>query len=187
MKGKRELVDPKYCLYKKYDSRYIKQFKKERNKIYTVLPKKIRIEHIGSTAVPGLGGKGAIDIAILATKEQAPRFIRKLERIGFVYESGRKSDKKSKYMSRLIGKGITERRVNLHLCVNKDFFDGYIYMREYLKSDRKIRDEYAKIKKEGSIIAQGDRKKYYGHKMHFLQENMKKAREIRLQLKKYHP
>ncbi|MCX6759466.1 MAG: GrpB family protein [Candidatus Nealsonbacteria bacterium] len=40
-----------------YYQKFLKDFKKEKSKISKVI-KNIEIHHIGSTAVPGLGGKG---------------------------------------------------------------------------------------------------------------------------------
>ena len=47
------------------------------------------IKQIGSTAIPGLGSKGIIDIGITATKEDVNKASRKIESLGYIFrESG---------------------------------------------------------------------------------------------------
>ena len=41
-----------------YDSTYPELFQAEKERIREVLGKRVTIEHVGSTSVPGLGGKG---------------------------------------------------------------------------------------------------------------------------------
>lgn len=46
-----------------YDSRWVAQFIEERDRLFGLLPSRfVAIEHIGSTAVPGLAAKPIIDI-----------------------------------------------------------------------------------------------------------------------------
>ena len=52
-----------------YDSVYPGLFEKEKVFLKKILSNKIIVEHFGSTAVPGLGGKGVIDIYLLVAKE----------------------------------------------------------------------------------------------------------------------
>lgn len=65
MKKKDELR--KY-VFRRYNSKYELLFNKEKAKLKKILPK-AKIEHVGSTAVKGLGGKGIIDISIIVPKK----------------------------------------------------------------------------------------------------------------------
>lgn len=51
-------------IFRKYNASYLKLFKKEKNKLTKILPRGSEIEHVGSTSMPGIGGKGVIDILI---------------------------------------------------------------------------------------------------------------------------
>ena len=52
-----------------YDARWPKQFESERSRLQSILSGiNFRIEHIGSTAVPGLGAKPIIDIMLGVNK-----------------------------------------------------------------------------------------------------------------------
>lgn len=47
----------------------------------------LRIEHVGSTSVPGLAAKPILDIDIvIESMEHLPRVIRKLDELGYVHE-----------------------------------------------------------------------------------------------------
>lgn len=46
--------------FRKYDPKYPLLYKRERMKLRRILGKSPKIEHVGSTAVPGLGGKGLL-------------------------------------------------------------------------------------------------------------------------------
>lgn len=53
-------------VFRPYDPIFPKLFIKEKNRLKKFLGRTVLIEHVGSTAIPGLGGKGIIDIAIAA-------------------------------------------------------------------------------------------------------------------------
>ncbi|MBI5674511.1 MAG: GrpB family protein [Nitrospirae bacterium] len=71
-----------------YDPQWPLLFEQERKRIEAVLGNEaIRFEHIGSTAIPGLAAKAAIDIAIgIQRLEMASKYIPKLESLGYIYE-----------------------------------------------------------------------------------------------------
>lgn len=50
-------------------------------------------------------------------------------------------------------------------------------LRDYLREHHKTRDEYAKIKKEGSLNSNWAGKNYYEYKSKFLKEVARKAME----------
>jgi GrpB-like predicted nucleotidyltransferase (UPF0157 family) len=69
-----------------YDSSCPARFDDEWAKITTALgTEAIRIEHIGSTAVPGLAAKPIIDVLVtVADVEDEPRYLPALQRAGYV-------------------------------------------------------------------------------------------------------
>jgi 5-(carboxyamino)imidazole ribonucleotide synthase len=48
----------------------------------------VRVEHVGSSAVPGLPGKGIVDLAIEASPDAIPGLTRSLESLGFCRQDG---------------------------------------------------------------------------------------------------
>ena len=70
--------------YKKYSAKYKTLFKEMKSRILAEVGHGIIVEHIGSTAVHGLGGKGIIDISIGIRKwSEAPKIIQTLKKLGF--------------------------------------------------------------------------------------------------------
>jgi GrpB-like predicted nucleotidyltransferase (UPF0157 family) len=69
-----------------YDRSWPSRFQDEWAKITTALgTEAIRIEHIGSTAVPGLAAKPIIDVLVtVADTQDEPRYLPALQRAGYV-------------------------------------------------------------------------------------------------------
>jgi GrpB-like predicted nucleotidyltransferase (UPF0157 family)/shikimate kinase len=161
--------------FRKYDPIYPKLYKKEEAKIRKLLPGAV-IEHVGSTSIPGLGGKGIIDIAIRTPKQKLKRYMSSLKKLGFEYRP-HPGDDRNKFMHRVIKEGDKERRVHVHLSLTQEFFDSFISFRDYLRKNETARDEYANVKKEGVKLAKGDSKKYANHKQEVIVRLAAKARE----------
>lgn len=72
-----------------YDSRWPELFRKEKEHLFHVLPKELvrRIEHFGSTAVPGLAAKPIVDMLVEVTdlKATRERIVPVLEAEGYDY------------------------------------------------------------------------------------------------------
>ncbi|MCX6750498.1 MAG: GrpB family protein [Candidatus Pacearchaeota archaeon] len=160
--------------FKPYSSKFKELYLKEKSKLKKILPTNTKIEHVGSTAVPGLGGKGIIDISILSPKKNLKRYMQSLEKEGFEYKP-HPGDDKRKFMQKIIKYKEKERRVHIHLCLTKEFWNSFIAFRDYLRENNVARDEYAKIKREGAKCAKGDGKKYSEYKMDFLKKLAKEA------------
>lgn len=56
-------------IFRAYDPVYPKLFTNEKNRLKKLLTEDILIEHVGSTSIPGMGGKGIIDIAVAANNK----------------------------------------------------------------------------------------------------------------------
>lgn len=62
-------MNKKY-VYKPYNELFSKLFLEEKRRLLNILKEEcFDVKHIGSTAIPGLGGKGIIDIGITVAKE----------------------------------------------------------------------------------------------------------------------
>lgn len=162
--------------FKQYDKTYPLLFQREKAKLKKILTKSARIEHVGSTAVPGLGGKGIIDILVFVPNRDLSKNFKILKENRFEYSPHPGDDKRKFFQKRIIYRG-KERRVHIHLTADKGFCDSFIAFREYLRKNPKIRDEYARIKMEGAKLAEEDKMKYANHKLNFLKETVRKALE----------
>lgn len=105
-----------------------------------------RIEHIGSTAVPGLVAKPVLDVMVgvdaLATVE--PRRAA-LERLGFRYRPEYEDVlPERRYFTRDPGPGL---RVHLHaVVVGSPLWRDHLAFRDALRGDDVLRDAYAALK-----------------------------------------
>ncbi len=159
--------------FRKYSHEYPKMFRLEKARIKRFFPY-ADIEHIGSTAVPNLGGKGIIDIAISVPKNKASRTSLVLQQAGYEFRS-KGGDKERKFFQRSIKQNGRERRIHVHLTdSNSKSWKKAIALRDYLRKHAEAAIEYAKIKKEAAAHAKGSGKRYMKHKKEFLRKlNMK--------------
>jgi GrpB-like predicted nucleotidyltransferase (UPF0157 family) len=168
------MSDVRKYSYNEYSENYKQLFNKEKFRLKKIFPR-AEIEHVGSTSIPGLGGKGIIDIAIKTPRNKLNRFKKKLEGLGYEYNLGHPDDDRRTFLQKIIRYGGQERYIHIHLTLKNDFWDSFIVVRDYLRTHDKKRDEYAKIKKEAVKHAKGDRKKYAKYKESFLEKIQKLA------------
>jgi GrpB-like predicted nucleotidyltransferase (UPF0157 family) len=161
--------------FKRYSPKFKRLYLQEKVKLEKILPNNTKIEHVGSTAVPGLGGKGIIDIAIKASRKKVNQFIDKLKRLGYKSNLEHPGNDKRIFLQNIIRYKGKERRIHIHLTLENDFWDSFIVFRDYLRNHDKERDKYAKIKKEAVRQAKGEGKKYREYKHKFLESLTKKA------------
>ena len=124
-------------------------------------PAAIRIDHIGSTAVPGLGAKDVIDIQITVSDlDAADGLTHALRTAGFRHGTTLEHDlfhKKSEtdpelrklYMREPEG----ERRAHIHIRERGRFNQRYaLLFRDYLRSAEDVRAEYELLKRRASQL-----------------------------------
>ncbi len=162
-------------VFKKYNPEYRVFFNSEKKKIAKALGSTAKIEHVGSTAITGLGGKGILDIAVGIPSSNFVKYRKKLEKIGYEFRE------KASYPKRLFFRidypyKNRKRRIHIHLTeFNGQDWKEMIGFRDYLLKHPKAVEQYVKIKKEGIKKALGDGEKYRKHKETFLQNILKKV------------
>jgi len=129
-----------------YTPKFKKLYLKEKCKINKILPSNAQIEHVGSTAIPGLGGKGIIDIAIKTPRNKVNQIIKKLEKLGYDYNLEHQRDKRRIFLQKKITYSGKERRIHIHLTLNNEFWNTFIAFRNYLRTHDKERDEGTKYR-----------------------------------------
>ena len=132
----------------------------------------LRIEHIGSTAVPGLIAKPTIDIAVGVRSIDDVRACRaSLEAIGYEFRSGFHDDH---LMIRKI-RG-DERTHHVHFRVHPDAeFDDWIRFRDLLRRDEEARRAYADEKARLAERFYRDRGSYAEAKTSIVERLLMKA------------
>lgn len=156
-------------VFRKYNSEYQAFFTSERKKINKALGSIAKIEHVGSTAIPDLGGKGILDIVVGVSKSKISEAKKKLEKAGYEFRE------KASYPERLFFRidypcKNRKRRVHIHLTkFNGQNWKEIIGFRDYLLKHPEAVEQYDKTKKEGVKKALGDGEKYRKYKEEFIQ------------------
>jgi GrpB-like predicted nucleotidyltransferase (UPF0157 family) len=165
-------VVKKIIRYNKPDNRFKLLFDKEKSKLKKILPKSARIEHVGSTAVPKLGGKNFVDIFIAVPSKQLSISKKKLQKNGYEYDS---KWKKRMFFIKKYGAIL---RFNIHLLPSKDTeFSDAILLRDYLRNNKQAIRDYIKHKKEAIKVSKVDWEKYREYKHPFMVKMIDEARK----------
>ncbi|MFB9239016.1 dephospho-CoA kinase [Plantactinospora siamensis] len=128
-------------------------------------PAALRIDHVGSTAVPGLAAKDVLDIQLtVADLADADRLAEPLAAAGFPRRPGDWWDNPrdggvDAWPKRLHGSADPGRPVNLHLrATGTPGWRFALLMRDHLRADPERRDRYAQLKRR--LAASGDPQRY---------------------------
>jgi GrpB-like predicted nucleotidyltransferase (UPF0157 family) len=102
----------------------------------------VRIEHVGSTAVPGLAAKPIVDIQISVTDlADESRYVPPLQDAGAQLRS---RDDWHRYFRPFPGQ---PRDVHIHVCAaGSEWEREHLLFRDYLRADKAARDRYAAAK-----------------------------------------
>jgi GrpB-like predicted nucleotidyltransferase (UPF0157 family) len=129
-----------------YDAARVERFHAEARLIADALGDLVRqIEHVGSTAVPGLAGKPTVDIAAgVETLELPPRAVERMRTAGFGYQE----DETRTWERRFVKGDEFPRAVIVHVVE----WDGpkwreFIRFRDALRADPGLAAEYEELKR----------------------------------------
>ena len=137
----------------------------------------IRIEHIGSTAIPGLCAKPTIDI-LVEIKDEADTglMIENLKMIGYHFIP--KPENPPPHMMFAKGyseSGFTGQTFHIHLRFRGEWDE--LLFRDYLIRNPEDAHEYAELKRKLSIVFINDREAYTENKTDFIKKILLKCRE----------
>jgi GrpB-like predicted nucleotidyltransferase (UPF0157 family) len=116
----------------------------------------LRIEHVGSTAVPGLPAKPTIDVQVsVADLADESRYVAQIEQAGVQLRS---RDVLHRFFRPFAGQ---PREVHVHVCqAGSGWEREHLLFRDYLRSHPVARDSYAKVKWEAAAVWSDDRIAY---------------------------
>jgi GrpB-like predicted nucleotidyltransferase (UPF0157 family) len=140
-----------------------------------------RIEHIGSTAIPGLCAKPTIDFLLEILDITNCDFLKKqLQKINYNFIP--KPENPSPHMMFAKGyseSGITGQTFHIHVRYPGDWDE--ILFRDYLINSKKVTADYARLKMKLAIEFKNDREKYTDSKTAFIKSSIMTARKNRIQ------
>jgi GrpB-like predicted nucleotidyltransferase (UPF0157 family) len=133
------------------------------------------IEHVGSTAVPGLDAKPIIDIMVgVASLDLPPGFMTDLERLGYEHHPA------DMVAGRVfLSKGPESGRTHhLSVCeVGSHFWRRQIAFRDALRADPNLRQQYAALKQQLAQRYPRDRAAYTAAKEPFIHTVMEPSHQ----------
>lgn len=162
-------------IIKPYQQYWHTEFLNEKNKIVPLLHEEIiAIEHIGSTAVEGLGAKPLIDMMIGVTNLQiTENWTEKLTEIGYEYVP--KETPNWRFLGRVNGESGTH---HLHVYIyNSEEWRNNLLFRDFLINHEWAREEYRKLKEMLAATYPFDRVSYTNAKAPFIQNILTVAKK----------
>ncbi len=144
-------------VYKPYSKIFPELFQKEKARISSSLKHALAIEHVGSTAIPDLGGKGIIDIAIAVIKENMENSSEILQELGYQYRPSFSTPDRFYFIAYFPDPEEGSRRYHIHLTqVYSKEWKELIGFRDYLLAHPEALAEYASLKKQAAVAANQD-------------------------------
>ncbi len=127
----------------------------------------LRIDHIGSTAIPGLAAKPIIDIQVsVASFEPFDPICRPLKRLGYVWRADN-PDRTKRYFREPPGSPRTH--VHVHVREHGSWSERFaLLFRDYLRSRPDLADRYAAVKRDLAERYRDDRSGYTDAKNPFI-------------------
>jgi GrpB-like predicted nucleotidyltransferase (UPF0157 family) len=158
-----------------YDENWAAQFIIEQNVLAELFEIPFeKIEHIGSTAVPGLPAKPLLDIAVLIDDLDELDCELKLKAIGYIEKVGRLTGRQRVFVKE------KEEIVTHHLHLiekGTEHWAEKIDFRDYLCQNETARLEYQRLKESLSTKYKDERRKYTEAKAEFIQKCIKAINE----------
>ena len=136
----------------------------------------VAIEHVGSTAVPGLGAKPIIDIMVAVRQlTDIEKCIELLSDIGYEYISPEEAGMPER---RYFRKGTRQAHTHhLHMVERaSEFWERHLLFRDFLRAHNTVAQQYYHLKKKLADQYGSDRKSYTESKMPFIEFVIARAR-----------
>ena len=160
-------------------TRWGKLFEKEKELLMDRLGDRVTdIQHIGSTAIPGIPAKPIIDMSLgLRTPNDAKKLIKPLADLGYAWRKTAGSSQR-----RLFVKGPEEKRTHyLHVMqYNNDAWKNDLLFRDYLRANPAYAQRYGELKTALARKYGDDRGMYTKGKASFIRIAIKLARKVSL-------
>lgn len=151
----------KKYIFKPYSEIFKELFIREKERITSHIKSDLVVEHVGSTAIPGLGGKGIIDIAIAVNKAEMESTSKQLQSIGYEFRPMFSTSERFYFIIYLSDREEENRRYHVHLTYPENSeWNAFIAFRNYLKQHPEELQEYAELKRQAALEANQDGEKY---------------------------
>lgn len=149
-----------------YDQNYPLVFQSARDSIKQIIPEAV-VEHVGSTSVPGLGGRKVVDIVVVAENKDISVYHEKILTLGY-------KDFPYAYVKPMMNAAIdyngVEYSVMLYILpIDHEYVRGWIAFRNYMTKHPEEIVQYEQVKKNALSIDKSDPRGYQESKTPFLE------------------
>jgi GrpB-like predicted nucleotidyltransferase (UPF0157 family) len=158
-----------------YNPEWAELFELEARRIRTVCEGKVTIvEHIGSTAIPGMPAKPILDIMPgLASYQDGLKTIGPLKRLGYEYFGENGIPGRFYFNFSFEGRSVA----HVHIFeIGTENWHRHLIFRDHLRADPAIAAQYAELKKELAASFRNDREAYTNGKSEFINLVVQRAR-----------
>lgn len=165
-----------------YNPKWRELFEKEKRLLKKTFGRTIiAIEHVGSTAIPGIPAKPIIDMNIsVRSLEIARNMKKKFEKLGYEYRPFKPGHTKEDLKEQeLYVKGEEAKRTHhAHVTVyGSDYWNKDLLFRDYLRQNHVRAKQYADLKNKLAKRYANDRRMYTKNKEKFIDETIKIAKK----------
>jgi len=132
----------------------------------------IRIEHVGSTAVPGLAAKPVIDMdVVVASRAEVPAAIERLAPLGYLHQGDMGIAGREVFLA-----PWDAPRHHLYLCAADNLqLQLHLRLRDYLRTHPEAAQEYAALKRTLADRYEHDREAYTEAKTAMVEDLLSRA------------
>jgi GrpB-like predicted nucleotidyltransferase (UPF0157 family) len=153
-----------------YDESWVEHFAvAERELRVALAPFVVEIEHIGSTAVPGLAAKPVIDIQVgVQTLDDSAEIVSAVESLGYEYVPEFEDELPDRRYFRRWADGHRSHQIHLVERSNTEWWDRHVRFRDWLRDHDDDRLRYAELKMNLASTHRDDRRAYTDAKSGFI-------------------
>jgi GrpB-like predicted nucleotidyltransferase (UPF0157 family) len=156
-----------------YDAEWPRWFEDIRARVWpVVLDVADRIEHVGSTSVPGLAAKPVIDITIVVpTRSEVPLAIERLARLGYSHRGNLGIDDREAFNN---PPDLPQH--NMYVCPEGTIgIVNQVAVRDFLRADADASRRYGELKKQLAAKFPHDIEQYVFGKTDFILDVLRRA------------
>ena len=152
-------------------------FESVKEQLQKKLGEKVVIEHVGSTAIPNMYGKGIIDILIGAKDVDEFNYIKSVLEKNNYYGSEKSKTEEYQFFASTTDE-TKSGDIHIHLVIKEtQRYEDFIVLREYLLNNENIAKEYSELKRnliESNIKEREDYKRIKSNYVSNLINNARK-------------
>jgi GrpB-like predicted nucleotidyltransferase (UPF0157 family) len=157
-----------------YDPGWPRQFGRWRDRLAAALgATAVRIEHVGSTSVPGLAAKPVIDVQVSVTDiSDEESYVPAIGSAGFVLRSREDAHRFFRPPA------AAPREAQVHVCLAGGRWErDHLLFRDYLRARPAARDQYGELKRGLAAVWHDDRTGYTEAKTGFILDTLDDAEQ----------